>query len=91
MAYWFDYQCPYCKQEEESVFPQLEKDYIDTGKLKIVFKDFAFLGPDSDVASRAARAVWAVAPDKFRDWHKAMFDHQDRRTPAGATRTTSWR
>ncbi len=77
MAYWFDYQCPYCKQEEETVFPQLEKDYVDTGKLKIVFKDFAFLGPDSDVASRAARAVWAVAPDQFRAWHKAMFDHQD--------------
>ena len=77
MAYWFDYQCPYCKQEEETVFPQLEKDYVDTGKLKIVYKDFAFLGPDSDVASRAARAVWQVAPDKFREWHKAMFDHQD--------------
>ncbi len=77
MAYWFDYQCPYCKQEEESIFPQLIKDYVDPGKLKIVFKDFAFLGPDSDVASRAARAVWQVAPDKFRDWHKAMFDHQD--------------
>ncbi len=77
MAYWFDYQCPYCKQEEETVFPQLIKDYVDTGKLKIVYKDFAFLGPDSDVASRAARAVWAVAPDKFREWHKAMFDHQD--------------
>ena len=71
------YQCPYCKQEEESVFPQLVKDYVDTGKLKIVYKDFAFLGPDSDVASRAARAVWAVAPDKFREWHRAMFDHQD--------------
>ncbi len=77
MAYWFDYQCPYCKQEEETVFPQLIKDYVDPGKLKIVFKDFAFLGPDSDVASRAARAVWAVAPDKFAEWHKAMFDHQD--------------
>jgi len=77
MAYWFDYQCPYCKQEEETVFPKLIKDYVDTGKLKIVYKDFAFLGPDSDVASRASRAVWAVAPDKFGAWHKAMFDHQD--------------
>jgi protein-disulfide isomerase len=77
MAYWFDYQCPYCKQEEETVFPTLIKDYVDTGKLKIVFKDFAFLGPDSEVASRAARAVWQVAPDKFRAWHQAMFDHQD--------------
>ncbi len=77
MAYWFDYQCPYCKQEEETVFPQLIKDYVDTGKLKIVFKDFAFLGPDSEVAGRIARAVWQVAPDKFSQWHKAMFDHQD--------------
>jgi protein-disulfide isomerase len=77
MAYWFDYQCPYCKQEEETVFPTLIKDYVDSGKLRIVFKDFAFLGPDSEVASRAARAVWAVAPDQFRAWHQAMFDHQD--------------
>jgi protein-disulfide isomerase len=77
MAYWFDYQCPFCKQEEEDVFPNLVKDYVETGKLKIVFKDFAFLGADSDAASHAARAVWQVAPDKFRDWHKAMFDHQD--------------
>jgi protein-disulfide isomerase len=77
MAYWFDYQCPYCKQEEETVFPQLMKDYVDTGKVKIVLKDFAFLGPDSDIAGRIARAVWEVAPGKFSEWHKAMFDHQD--------------
>jgi protein-disulfide isomerase len=77
MAYWFDYQCPYCKQEEENVLPQLIKDYVDAGKVRIVFKDFAFLGPDSQTAGVAARAVWEAAPDKFRDWHRAMFDHQD--------------
>ncbi len=52
-------------------------EYVKTGKLKIVYKDFAFLGPDSQTAGLAARAVWQVAPDKFYDWHKAMFDHQD--------------
>ena len=58
MAYWFDYQCPYCKQEEETSFPQLIKDYVDTGKLKIVFKDFAFLGPElADRRARRARGV----------------------------------
>ena len=77
MAYWFDYQCPFCKQEEEMVFPQILKDYVDTGKLKIVYKDFAFLGPDSQTASFAARAVWEVAPDKFRAWHSAMMTNQD--------------
>lgn len=77
MAYWFDYQCPYCRQEEETVMPQLIDDYVKLGKLKILFKDFAFLGPDSLTAGLAARAVWEVAPDKFYEWHKAMFDHQD--------------
>lgn len=77
MAYWYDYQCPYCKQEEESVFPQLIKDYVDTGKLRIVYKDFQFLGPDSQTAGLASRAVWETAPGKFAEWHKAMYDKQD--------------
>jgi protein-disulfide isomerase len=77
MAYWFDYQCPFCRQEEETVLPQVINDYVDTGKIRIVFKDYPFLGPDSQTAGLAARAVWQIAPDKFRDWHKAMFDHQD--------------
>ncbi len=77
MAYWLDYQCPFCKRNEEVAFPQLIKDYVDTGKVRVVFKDFQFLGPDSLTAGVAARAVWEVAPDKFGAWHKAMFDHQD--------------
>jgi protein-disulfide isomerase len=86
MAYWFDYQCPFCKQNEENVFPQAIKDYVDTGKLKIVFKDFQFLGADSQTAGLAARAVWEVAPDKFHDWHKAMFDHQGEENSGWATK-----
>ena len=77
MAYWFDYQCPYCRQVEENVMPQLIADYVKPGKLRILFKDFAFLGPDSQTAGLAARAVWEVAPDKFYEWHRAMFDKQD--------------
>lgn len=77
MAYWFDYQCPYCKQEEQAVLPQLIKEYVDAGKLRIVFKDFQFLGPDSQTAGLASRAVWETAPEKFGEWHRAMFDKQD--------------
>ena len=77
MAYWFDYQCPFCRLAEETVLPELIKDYVDTGKVRIVLKDFQFLGPDSETAGLAARAVWEVAPGKFREWHKAMFDKQD--------------
>ncbi len=77
VAEWFDYQCPFCKRFESDAVAQLMVDYIKTGKVKLVFKDFQFLGPDSQDAGLAARAIWEVAPEKFYDWHKAMFEKQD--------------
>ncbi|MBI3535309.1 MAG: thioredoxin domain-containing protein, partial [Deltaproteobacteria bacterium] len=77
IAYWFDYQCPFCKRFETDVMPQLITDYVKTGKVKIVYKDFQFLGQDSQTAGIVAHAVWEVAPDKFYQWHKAMYDKQD--------------
>ena len=76
IAYWYDYQCPFCQRHEQQVMPQMIKDYVDTGKARIVFKDYAFLGPDSVTAALASHAVWEVAPDKFFAWHKMMFDNQ---------------
>ncbi len=77
MAYWFDYQCPFCRRFEEDAMTQVMTNYVKTGKVKVVFKDFQFLGADSQTAGLAERAVWDVAPDKFYEWHKAMYDKQD--------------
>ncbi len=77
IEYWFDYQCPYCKQDEEDVLPQIIKNYVGNGDAKIVFMDFPFLGPDSTNAALTARAVWEVAPEQFYAWHKAMYDAQE--------------
>ena len=86
MAYWSDYQCPFCKAVEVGGIPQIPiapalpiliKDYVDTGKLKIVFKDFSFLGQDSDTAALYEHAIWETYPDKFYAWREAMFKAQD--------------
>ena len=77
MAYWFDYQCPFCKKTEQEIVSKLISEYVNSGKLKIVFKDYAFLGSDSTTAGLAANAVWEIAPNKFFEWHKAMFEKQD--------------
>lgn len=77
MAYWYDYQCPYCHQVELQVMPRLIADYVETGKLRIYFKDYQFLGPDSKAAALAGRAVWEAAPDRFYEWHRAVFERQD--------------
>ena len=77
LVYWFDYQCPFCKQFEEVTLPTLLDKYVKTGKLKIVMKDFPFLGNDSTTAAEYAHAVWETYPDKYEAWHEAMFKAQD--------------
>ena len=34
-----DYECPFCKRHFDQTYPQLKKDYIDTGKVKMVYRD----------------------------------------------------
>ncbi len=85
LAYWFDYQCPFCKQNEETAMPQLITDYVNSGKVKIVFKDFEFLSADSQTLGQVGRAVWEAAPDKFYAWHKAVYDNQGKENTGWAT------
>jgi protein-disulfide isomerase len=81
LAYWSDYQCPFCKRFETQTLAALKQKYVDTGKLRIVFKDFQFLGPDSQTAGIIGRAVWEqvgqTSPIAWWDWQKAMFARQD--------------
>ena len=77
LAYWFDYQCPFCKQFEVDVLPDLIDKYVNSGKLKIVFKDYQFLGEDSQNVGLAAHAVWEASPENFLKWQEAIFGKQD--------------
>lgn len=86
MAYWFDYQCPFCKAFDVGGIPQITttpalpeliKNYVNTGKLKIVFKDYAFLSEDSITAAEYGRAIWDLYPKQFFAWHEAMMKAQD--------------
>ncbi|MEK7079714.1 MAG: thioredoxin domain-containing protein [Patescibacteria group bacterium] len=77
MAYWFDYQCPFCKKFDQDTMGQIYENYVKTGKVKVVFQDFQFLGPDSDDGALFARAVWEAYPDQFYAWYQAMFEAQD--------------
>ena len=76
IAEWSDYQCPFCKEFEITTLPQIVQNYISAGKVKIVFKDFAFLGPDSMVDAEYARAVWALYPSQFAAWRTALYSQE---------------
>jgi protein-disulfide isomerase len=52
-----DLQCPYCAQWSQQAFAELVRDYVRTGKVRLVFGGVAFLGPDSEHALRFALAA----------------------------------
>jgi len=77
LAVWSDFQCPFCKRWETETLPLLEEKYVKNGQVKIVFLDFAFLGPDSIAAAEYNHAVWKLYPQMYTDWRAAMYKAQD--------------
>jgi protein-disulfide isomerase len=65
---FFDYHCPYCKQVE----PALETLLKEDPKIRIVYKEFPILGPDSVVASQVALAALKQGTQKYARFHAAM-------------------
>jgi protein-disulfide isomerase len=57
MLEFADLQCPYCRDYAVGALPAIVKDYVRTGKVKLVFSGMEFIGPDSD---KALRAVYAA-------------------------------
>ena len=54
---WGDYQCTYCYKFHTSTLNSIKQDFIETGKVKLVFKDFPLNGPDSILAAEAGSGV----------------------------------
>ncbi len=69
-----DYQCPQCGNWFHNTRPQLETDYIETGKAKLVFVDLAFFGPDS---TNAAEATYCAGDQgKYWEYHNVLYSNQ---------------
>lgn len=72
-----DYQCPYCKRFVDNTFPQLKKQYIDTGKVRLVFKDLPLgFHKHSIVAAQAAHC--AGDQGKYWEMHDILFQNGKR-------------
>lgn len=71
---WGDYQCTFCYKFHQSTLDTIKRDFIETGKVKLVFKDFPLNGPDSVLAAEAAYCAqdqeryWQYHDELYKNW-----------------------
>jgi len=70
-----DFQCPFCRRFYEDSLIQLEKEYIDTGKILFVFKDFP-LPFHEGAQDYAESAECANEQGKWKEMHDKIFNEQ---------------
>jgi protein-disulfide isomerase len=73
MISYSEFQCPFCGKFARDTKPELEK-YVEDGTLRIEWRDFPYLGPESTTAAVAGRA--AGAQGEFWAFHDALFADQ---------------
>ncbi len=65
--------CPYCRQFQLTTYPQLKREYIDTGKVRFILREFP-IGFQSGAATIALRCA---KPEKYFDLYGKFMSQQN--------------
>jgi protein-disulfide isomerase len=68
-----DYQCTFCYKFHQDTLDIIQKEFIKTGKVKMVFKDFPLNGPDSKLAAEASYC--AHDQDMYWKYHDQLYEN----------------
>jgi protein-disulfide isomerase len=69
-----DFRCPFCERFYTQTEKQFITDYVNTGKARFIFRNFAFLGQQSTWASEAAEC--AAEQGKYWEYYNWLFSNQ---------------
>jgi protein-disulfide isomerase len=74
-----DFQCPFCRRFHAETFPQLQKSYIEAGKVALIVKNFPLdFHQGAMSAALAVNCVGKQDAKRFWDVQGDLFAHQDR-------------
>lgn len=71
-----DFQCPYCARFQIQTLPLILEQYVDTGKVKFVFRDFPIQNSHPNAMPAAVASECAHEQDKYWQYHDALFENQ---------------
>jgi protein-disulfide isomerase len=70
---WGDYQCTFCYKFHQNTLDVINEEFIKTGKVKLIFKDFPLNGPDSKLAAEASYC--AHDQEKYWEYHDQLYEN----------------
>lgn len=70
-----DYRCSYCKRHAEETLPSIVENYVDTGKIMYVYRDFPIFG--DDIANAAKCVFHQEGLDAYKEFHSNAFNVED--------------
>ena len=76
-----DFECPYCGRYMRETHPQLERDYIATGKIRYVFRHYPLTGPHPHAMKAAEAGECGRVQGKFWPLHDRLFANQKKLEP----------
>lgn len=68
--------CPHCAHFDETTYPQIKKNYIDTGKVRWILREFP-LDPLAAAVFMLARCIADGSPEKYYNMVNILFHQQD--------------
>lgn len=68
-----DFECPFCERFFRETYPLLKSQYIDTGKVKLVFRHFPLTDIHPQAQKAAEAAECASRQGRFSDYHDILF------------------
>lgn len=73
-----DFQCPYCKQWHDESFAALDKEYVQTGKVRLAYLNFPIASIHRNARAASETAMCGSVQGKFWPLHESLFVTQPR-------------
>lgn len=71
-----DFQCPYCRQFTLGALPDIEREFIQTGKVRWIFVAYPLVRLHKNAEAAAEFALCAARQNRFWEIHDLLFRHQ---------------
>jgi protein-disulfide isomerase len=76
-----DYQCPFCARNFKQTIPQVMSEYVETGKVKYIFRDYPLIQIHPHAFKAAEAAHCGGDQGKYWEMHDKLFTNQTSLSP----------